>query len=105
MPGHLFEGNPVDEDTKRRVTDTPVHHSVKAAGSTHSSLGAGGDRWDHLRAGILEISQSDRWRLESESAVVCPGAPAINAYSGSNQPLHSRVIIVCQPFDHRLSDA
>ena len=37
MPGHLFEGNPVDEGTKRRVTDTPVHHSVKAAGSTHSS--------------------------------------------------------------------
>ena len=29
MPGHLFEGNPVDEGTKRRVTDTPVHHSVK----------------------------------------------------------------------------
>ena len=26
--------NPVDEGTKRRVTDTPVHHSVKAAGST-----------------------------------------------------------------------
>ena len=37
MLGHLFEGNPVDEGTKRRVTDTPVHHSVKAAGSTHSS--------------------------------------------------------------------
>ena len=37
MPRHLFEGNPVDEGTKRRVTDTPVHHSVKAAGSTHSS--------------------------------------------------------------------
>ena len=25
MPGHFFEGNPVDEDTKRRVTDTPMH--------------------------------------------------------------------------------
>ena len=36
-PGHLFEGNPVDKGTKRRVTDTPMHHSVKAAGSTHSS--------------------------------------------------------------------
>ena len=35
MPGHLFEGNPVDEGTKRRVTDTPVHHLVKAAGSTY----------------------------------------------------------------------
>ena len=29
MPGHLFEGNPVDKGTKRRVTDTPMHHSVK----------------------------------------------------------------------------
>ena len=28
MPGHLFEGNPVDEDTKRWVTDTPVHMCV-----------------------------------------------------------------------------
>ena len=27
MPGHLFEGNPVDEDTKRRVTDTPMQLS------------------------------------------------------------------------------
>ena len=31
LRGHLFEGNPVDEGTKRRVTGTPVHHSVKAA--------------------------------------------------------------------------
>ena len=37
MPGHLFESNPVDEGTKRRVTDTPVHHLVKPTGSTHSS--------------------------------------------------------------------
>ena len=36
MPGHLFEGNPVDEDTKRRVTDTPVHRLEKPADSTHS---------------------------------------------------------------------
>ena len=36
MPGHLFESNPVDEGTKRRVTDTPVHHLVKPTGSTHS---------------------------------------------------------------------
>ena len=27
MPGHLFEGNPVDEGTKRRGTDTPVLNS------------------------------------------------------------------------------
>ena len=25
MPGHLFEGNPVDEGTIRRVGDTPEH--------------------------------------------------------------------------------
>ena len=25
MPGHLFEGNPVDEGTTGRSTDTPVH--------------------------------------------------------------------------------
>ena len=37
MPGHLLEGNPVDEDTKRRVTDTPVHRPQRPAGSTHSS--------------------------------------------------------------------
>ena len=36
MPGHLFEGNPVDEDKKRRVTDTPVHRLEKLADSTHS---------------------------------------------------------------------
>ena len=36
MPGPLFEGNPVDEDTKRRVTDTPVHRLEKPADSTHS---------------------------------------------------------------------
>ena len=37
MPGHLFEGNPVDEGTTRRGTDTPVHRPEKPAGSTHSS--------------------------------------------------------------------
>ena len=36
MPGHLFEGNPVDEDTKRRGTATPMHRLVKPADSTHS---------------------------------------------------------------------
>ena len=36
MPGHLFEGNPVDEDTKRRVTDTPMHRLEKPGDSTHS---------------------------------------------------------------------
>ena len=37
MPKHLFEGNPVDEGTTRRGTDTPVHRPEKPAGSTDSS--------------------------------------------------------------------
>ena len=37
MPAHHFEGNPVDESTSRRGTDSPVHHPEKPAGSTHSS--------------------------------------------------------------------
>jgi len=36
MPGHLFEGNPVGEGTKRRGTDTPMHLLETPAGSTHS---------------------------------------------------------------------
>ena len=36
MPGHLFEGNPVDEGTNQRITDTPVHRLEKPADSTHS---------------------------------------------------------------------
>ena len=36
MPGHLFEGNPVDEGTTRRGTATPVHRPQRPAGSTHS---------------------------------------------------------------------
>ena len=36
MPGHLFEGNPVEEGTKRRGTDTPMHLLETPAGSTHS---------------------------------------------------------------------
>ena len=31
MPGHLFEGNPVGEGTKRRGTDTPVHRPQRPA--------------------------------------------------------------------------
>ena len=37
IPGHLFEGNPVGEDTKRRGNDTLVHLLETPAGSTHSS--------------------------------------------------------------------
>ena len=36
-PGHLFEGNPVDEGTTRRDTDIPLHRLEKPADSTHSS--------------------------------------------------------------------
>ena len=37
MAGHLFEGNPVDEGTTQRGTDTLVHRPEKPAGSTYSS--------------------------------------------------------------------
>ena len=37
MPGHLFEGNPVDEGTTQRGTETLVHRPEKPAGSTYSS--------------------------------------------------------------------
>ena len=37
MPAHHFEGNPVDESTSRRGTDTAVHCLEKTAGSTHRS--------------------------------------------------------------------
>ena len=37
MPGNLFEGNPVDEGTTQRGTDTLVHRPEKPAGSTYSS--------------------------------------------------------------------
>ena len=36
MPGHLFEGNPVDEGTTRRDTDIPMHRLEKPADSTHT---------------------------------------------------------------------
>ena len=36
IPGHLFEGNPVGEGTRRRGTDTPMHLLETPAGSTHS---------------------------------------------------------------------
>ena len=40
MPRHLFEGNPVDEGTTRRGTDTPVHRPEKTAGYSYSSTSA-----------------------------------------------------------------
>ena len=32
MPGHLFEGNPVDEDTTQRGTDTLVGYKALVVG-------------------------------------------------------------------------
>ena len=63
MPGHLFEGNPVDKGTKRRVTDTPVHHSVKAAGSTHRLSRA--LRPPERLKGQAEFRYSDKTRPDS----------------------------------------
>ena len=37
MPRHLFEGNPVDEGTKRRGTATLMHRSENPADTTDSS--------------------------------------------------------------------
>ena len=37
MTRHLLEGNPVDEGTTLRGTDTPVYQPEKNAGSIHSS--------------------------------------------------------------------
>ena len=37
MPGHHFEGNPVDEGTTRGGTGNPVHRLENPAGSTYSS--------------------------------------------------------------------
>ena len=36
MPGHPLEGNPVDEGTTRRGTDTPVHRLEKGAAGGRS---------------------------------------------------------------------
>ena len=37
-PGHLFEGNPVDEGTTRRATDIPMHRLEKHADSWDQDL-------------------------------------------------------------------
>ena len=37
MPGHLLKGNPVEEGTTRRGTDTLVHRPETPAGCTHST--------------------------------------------------------------------
>ena len=70
MPGHLFEGNPVDEDTKRRVTETPVHRLEKPADSTHSLIrgkqSPGGSVVKNLSAmqetWVQSLGQEDPWK-------------------------------------------
>ena len=42
--------------------------------------------------------------LEPKPLDHCLLSCGINAYSSANQPLNSRVIIVCKPLDQRLSD-
>ena len=69
MPGHLFEGNPVDEDTKRRVTDTPMHRLEKPADSTHS-LTRGLKPHEQLER-QAEFHSSDKTRPDSKVSLEC----------------------------------
>ena len=59
MPGNLFEGNPVDEGTTRRGTDTPVHRPEKPAGSTLSSTSGLSLREQLERQGEIHSSTID----------------------------------------------
>ena len=59
MPGNLFEGNPVDEGTTRRDTDTPVHRLEKPAGSTLSSTSGLSLREQLERQGEIHSSAED----------------------------------------------
>ena len=68
MPGHLFEGNPVDEGTTRRGTDPLMHLTEKTEGSTHSSTN-----------GLLSCEQLERQvKLHSfthdEALLSCPNS-------------------------------
>ena len=56
MPGHLLEGNPVDEGTTRRGPVSTVHHPEKPTGSTDSST-----------SGL-----SPRDQLERQARSICP---------------------------------
>ena len=62
MPGHLFEGNPVGEGTKRRGTDSPMHLLETPAGSTHSSTR--GLRPPERLERQAEFPSSDKMRLD-----------------------------------------
>ena len=63
MPRHLFEGNPLDEGTTRRGTDTPVHHLEKPAGATSSSTR--GLRAPEQLERQAEFPSSDKTRPDS----------------------------------------
>ena len=59
MPGHLFEGNPVDEGTTQRGTDTLVHRPEKPAGSTYNSTGGLSSREQLERQAEFHYSTQD----------------------------------------------
>ena len=59
MPGHLFEVNPVDEDTTRRGSDSPVHHPEKPSGSTYSSTSGLSPCEQHEREAEFHFSTQD----------------------------------------------
>ena len=47
MPAHLFEGQPVDEGTTRRGTDTRVHRPEKPAGKNLANVTQPHDQGRH----------------------------------------------------------
>ena len=63
MPGHLFEGNPVDEGTTRRGTDTLAHRLENPQGST-DSLTSGLSPHEQLER-QAEIHSSTETRCDS----------------------------------------
>ena len=68
MSGHLFEGNPVDEGTTRRGTDSLMHLTEKTEDSTHSSTN-----------GLLSCEQLERQAefhssTQDEAWLSCPNS-------------------------------
>ena len=59
MPGNVFEGNPADEGTTRRGTDTPVHRPEKPAGSTDSLISGLSPREQLKRQVEIHFSTED----------------------------------------------
>ena len=56
---HVLEGNPVNEGTTRRGTDTPVHHPEEPTGSTHSSTSGQSHREQLERQAEFHSSTQD----------------------------------------------